>query len=85
MAGEIPGTNTEKSYQELGLKSLQNRRKLQKFCLFYKLYKDHTPPYLHDLIPKNFQSFYSLRTTNDIPFFRVKHRFFKSSFFFNSN
>ena len=29
---------------------------------------------------KNFQSFYSIRTTNQIPFFRVKHGFFKSSF-----
>ena len=85
MAGEIPETNTEKPYQELELKSLQNRRNLQKFCLFCKIYKDHTPPYLHNLIPKNFQSSYSLRTTNDILFFRVKHGFFKSSFFFNGN
>ena len=77
-------TNTEKLYQELGLESLQNRCKLRRLCLFYKIYKDQTPPYLHNLIPKNFQSSYSLRTTNDIPFFKVKHGFFKRSFFLST-
>ena len=46
--------------------------------LFYKMYKDHTPPYLYNLIPKNFQSFYSLRATKGIPLLRVKHGFVKS-------
>ena len=81
MTGAIRRTNTEKLNQELGLESLQNRRKLQRLCLLYKICKDHTPPYPHNFIPKNFQNFYSLRTTNDIPLFRVKHGFFKSSFF----
>ena len=51
MTGAIRGTNTEKLDQELGLESLQNRRKLRRLCLFYKIYKDHTPPYLHNFIP----------------------------------
>ena len=80
MTGTIRGTNTEKFYQELGIESLQDRRKLRSLCLFYKIYKDHTPPYLHNFIPKYFQSSYSLRTTNDIPLFRVKNGFFKSYF-----
>ena len=75
----IRGANTEKLYQELGLESLQNRRKLR--SLFYKLYKDHTPPYLHNLIPKYVQSSYSLRSTNDIPLFWVKRGFLKVLFF----
>ena len=79
MAGAIWGTNTEKLNQELGLESLQNRRKLRRLYLFYKIYKDHTPPYLHKLINKNFQSSYSLRTTNDIPLF------IKFFFSFNDN
>ena len=86
MTGAIRGTNNEKLYQKLGLESLQNNRKLRRLCLFYKIYKDHTPTYLHNLIPKNFQSSYSLRTTNEILLFRVNDGFFKSSCFsFNSN
>ena len=81
MTGAIHRTNTEKLYQKLGLESLQNRRKLRRLWLFYKIYKDHTPPYLYNVISKNFQSSYSVRTTNEIPLFSVKHRFFKSSFF----
>ena len=57
MAGVIRGTSTGKLYQELGLESLQNRRKLQRLCLFYKIYK--YPLNLHNLIPTNFQSSYS--------------------------
>ena len=79
--GAVRGTNTEKLYQELGLESLANRRKLRRLCLFYKIYKDRTPPYHHNLILKNFRSSYCLRTTNYIPSFRVKHGFFKSFFF----
>ena len=47
-------TNTEKIYQELGLESLQNRCKLRRLCSFHKIYKDHTSPYFHKLILKNF-------------------------------
>ena len=87
MKGAIRGTNTEKLYQKLGLESLQNRRKLRKLYLFYKIiHKDHTPPYLHNLSPTNFQRSCSLRATKNIPFFWVKHEPFKSSFFsFNDN
>ena len=45
------GASTGELYQELGLKSLQNGCKLRRLRLFYKLYKDHIPPCLHNLIP----------------------------------
>ena len=48
--------------------------------LFYKMYKDHTAPYLYNLIPENFQSSYSLRATEEISLLSVKHGFVKSSF-----
>ena len=48
--GAIRGTNIEKLYQELGLESLQDSRKLRGLCLLYKIYK-HTPPYLRNLTP----------------------------------
>ena len=46
ITGAIRGTDTEKLYQELGLESLRNRRKLRRLCLFYKIYKDQSPLYL---------------------------------------
>ena len=58
MMGAIWATNTEKLYQELGLESLQTGLTLRRLCLFYKIYKDHTLPNLHNLIPQNFQSSY---------------------------
>ena len=78
MTGGIQGINTENFYQELGLESLQNRSKLLRLCLFYKIYKDHTPPDLRNVILKNFKSSYSLRATTEISLFRMKHGFFKS-------
>ena len=81
MTHAIQGTNTEKLYQELGLKALQSKRKLRSLCLFYKIYKDHTLPYIHKLIPICFESFYSLRATKEIPLFTLKHDFFKNYFF----
>ena len=76
VAGAIRGTNNKRHYQELGVESLQNRHKLQRICLFYKIYKDHTLSYLYKLIPKNCRSSYSLRTTKEIHLFRVKYGFF---------
>ena len=82
MTGAVRGTNTTgKLYQELELESLQNRRKLRSLSLFYKIYKHHTPLFLQNLVSKKFQSFYSLRNTDEISLFRTKHGFFKSSFF----
>ena len=81
MTVSIRRTNTEKLYQELGLQSLQNRRKLRMSCLFYKIYEDHTPPYFHNLI----QSFYSLWATEEIPLFRVNQNFLKVPFSINND
>ena len=57
MTSAIRRTNIEKLYQQLRLESLQNRLKLQRLYLFYKIYKDHTPRYLHNLtsFPKIFK------------------------------
>ena len=75
MTGAIRGTNTERFYEELGSEFLQNRRQLRRLCLFYKICKDHTAPYLHNLILTNFQSSYSLRVIKEIPLSRVKYTF----------
>ena len=65
----------EKRYQELGLESLQNRCKLRRLSLFYKIYKDQYPLYLYNLIPAKTQGNCPLRNVKEIPTLKVKHRF----------
>ena len=77
IAGAIRGTNTVKLYQELGLESLQNRRKLRRLSLFYKIYNDQSPLYLYNLIPAKTP----LRNLKEIPTIKLNHRFFENSFF----
>ena len=79
--GAIRGTDTQKLYQELGLESLRNRRKLRRLSLFYKIYKDQSPLYLYNLIPANTPGKYPLQNVKEIPTIKVKHRFFENSFF----
>ena len=77
--GVINGSNREKVYQELGLESLQSRRWMRKLFMFYKMSRNLVPNYLCELIPKAERS-YNLRNSNDIPFVKFKHNFFKNSF-----
>ena len=76
----IRGTSTEKLYNELGLETLEKRRWYRKLCCFYKVYKSHSPKYLFNIIPVTV-SRYNTRNTNNIPQFKVKHNFFRNSFF----
>ena len=46
---------------ELGWEPLQDRRKLHKLCLFYKIVHKIYPKYLHDLLHYNIQPNYNLR------------------------
>ena len=71
LTGAIRGTSKEKVYRELGLESLQIRRWQGKLRLFYKIYKNQSPFYLHDIIP----------TTKTHYTFKTKHNFFKTFFF----
>ena len=80
ITGAIRGTSREKIYQELGLESLQLRRWYRKLCLFYKVFKNEHPKYLLPLIPVRCTP-YPTRTDNNIPLIKIKHNFFKNSFF----
>ena len=80
ISGAIRGTSTEKLYQELGIESLKSRRWFRKLCLFYKIVKNKSPPYLYDIIPKLNPNCIS-RNSHKIPQFKVKHSFFENSFF----
>ena len=71
IAGAIRDTDTEKLYQELGLESLRNRRKLRRLSLFYKIYKDQSPFYFYNLIPAITPGNYPFQNVKEIPTIKV--------------
>ena len=81
ITGAIRGNDTKKLYQELGLESLRNRRKLIRLSLFYKIYKDQSPLYFYNLIPAKTPGNHPLQNVKEIPAIKVKHRFFENSVF----
>ena len=51
ITGAIRHSSGEKLYQELGLKTLQQRRWYRKLFRFYKILKSQSPKYLYSIIP----------------------------------
>ena len=80
ITGTIRGTSKEKLYHELGLESLEKRRWCRKLFCFYKIFRSQSPQYIFNIIP-TFVRPYNTRNANNIPQFKVKHNFFKNSFF----
>ena len=81
ITGEIRGTSTEKIYQELGLESLQSRHRwFRKLCHFHKIFNEKSPSYLFKFIP-NFSRVHNARLSYNIPPIKVRHGYFKNSFF----
>ena len=48
--------------------------------MFYKIYKSKSPQYLFKLIPEKTHA-YATRNVDNIPCFKIRHNFFKNSFF----
>ena len=84
ITGAMRGTSKEKPYQELGLESLQLRRWYRKLGIFYKIYKSKSFQYLCKLIPEKTHA-YATRNVDSIPCFKIRHNFFKNSFFSSTN
>ena len=80
ITGAIRGTSKDKLFEELGLESLQHRWWYRKLCYFYKILKDQSPKHFFNIISKLTRP-YSTRNANNIPHFKVKHSFFKNTFF----
>ena len=80
IAGAIRGTSIEKIYREIGLESFKSRRWLRKLCHFYKIFNEKSPSYLFKLIP-NFNRVHNTRLSYNIPPIKVRHNYFKNSFF----
>ena len=75
----VRGTSREKLYQELGFKSLQQRRWCRKLCCLFKIIKNQSPSYLFQLVPSpNIR--YFARNSENIPQLRTKHDFQKLLF-----
>ena len=72
----------KKIYQELDLESLEKRRWFRKLYLFFKILKNKSPNYLFRIIPQ--KSSYIIRNSKEIPIFKTKHNFYKSSFFLST-
>ena len=71
----------EKLYQELGLDSLKQRRWFRKLCYFFNITKNQSPKYLFDKIPTTRTAYRTRNNIGNISRFKVKHSFFKNSFF----
>ena len=69
-----------KNIQELGLESLKSRRWFRKLCHFYTIFNEKSPSYLFNLIP-NFNRVHNIRPSYNIPPMKVRHDYFKNSFF----
>ena len=80
MKGAIGRTNTENIYQELGLEFLQNRCKLRRLCLLYKIYKEFFKTFPKK-IPKIFKSPFFQSYQRD-PFIPGKAWIFLKALFF---
>ena len=80
ITGAIRGTSTEKIYQELGLESHKSKCWFKKLCHFYKIFNDKSSSYLFNLIP-NFNRIHDTRLSYNISPIKVKHDYFKNSFF----
>ena len=79
VTGAIRGSFSEKLYQELGLKSFQNRRWFRKLCQFYKILKSKSPRYLFNIIPTKLRV-HNARYCDNIPLLKIKHNYFRNSF-----
>ena len=76
----IRGTSKGKLYQELGLESLQLRHCYRNLAMFHNICKSKISQYLFKLITEKNHA-YATRNVGNIPFFNIRHNFFKNSFF----
>ena len=86
ISGAMKGTHRESVLIDCGLHTLNNRRKIHKLLLLYKMVKGLAPSYLSDLCPVyvSQRTTYRLRTRNDLslPFIRTEKA--KKSFLYST-
>ena len=62
------------------MENLEKRRWYRKLCCFFKIFRNQSPEYLFNIVLTSVRP-YNTRNANNIPQFKVKHNFFKNSFF----
>ena len=82
ITGAIKCTSHSKLYNELGLESLESRRRLRRLCFLHKIISisNGLPAYLYKLIPKKSHQ-YITRNVSDIATYQCRTDAFKFSFF----
>ena len=81
VTGAWKGTSREKLYEEIGWKSLSQRRWSRRLVLFYKIFNDITPDYTRYPIALLPQAMYSFRNADVIGQIRARTTRFKASFY----
>ena len=66
--------------KRLGLEFLKSRLWFRKLCHFYKIFNEKSPSYLFNVIP-NFNRVRNTRFNYNIPPIKIRHDYFKNSFF----
>ena len=80
ITGATKCTSCSKLYNELGLESLESRRRLRRLCFLHKIISNGLTAYLNELIPKKSHQ-YITRNVNDIATYQCRTDAFKFSFF----
>ena len=81
VAGAKRGSSSEKLYQKLGLKALQIGRQVKK--TLRQFFKNKSPRYLFNIIPTKLRV-HNTRYCDNILLLKIKHNYFRSSFFTSS-
>ena len=76
VTGAIKGPSTEKLYRELRIEHLRSRSCFKKLCLFYKIIKNKSLPYIFNLITVSSSRLDTTRNSDNITLFKVRHNFF---------
>ena len=81
ITGAMRGTYREKLYHELSFESIVSRRWYRKLCCFYYVFKTQSPRYLFEVFIPTAKRSCITRNNAKLSHFKVKHNYFKNSFF----
>ena len=81
ITGTWQGTNRSKLYEELGWKTLSDRRWCSRILQIHKIEKYKTPSYLRDKLPPHRRPLYRLKNSNTFQVIRCKTDRYKNGFF----
>ena len=81
ITGSWKGTNLNRIYDELGWKSLTDRRWCRRLFHIYNIQNNRAPPYLKDPIPPIRSHLFGSRSVNVINEIRCKSKSYSNSFY----